>query len=51
MPMRKDSTKTVSNPILYSSRAKIEKRKMLGMVVSTLFLPDQNALDVKVLDI
>ena len=40
----------VSNPILHSSRAKIKGRKMLGMSVSTLFPPDQNASDVKGLD-
>ena len=51
MPMLKDSTKTASNPVLHSSRAKIEGRRMLGMTISTLFPPDQNALDVKVLDI
>ena len=32
-------------------KAKIEERRMLGMVVSTLFPPDQNASDVKALDI
>ena len=51
MPMRKDSTKTVSDPVLHNSRAKIEERRMLGMAVSTLFPPDQNVLDVTVLDI
>ena len=51
MPMQKDSTKTVSNPVLHNSRDKIEGRRMLGMAVSTLFPPDQSASDVKVLDI
>ena len=37
MPMRKDSTKTVSNPLLHNSKAKIEGRRMLAMAVSTLF--------------
>ena len=32
-------------------KAKIEERRMLGMAVSTLFPPDQNASDVKALDI
>ena len=37
--------------ILLNSRAKIEERRMLKKAVNTLFLPDQNASDVKVLDI
>ena len=51
MSMRKDLTRTESNPVLHNSRAKIKERRMLGMMVSTLFLLDQNASDVKVLDI
>ena len=51
MLMQKDSTRTVSNLVLHNSRAKIEGRRMLRMVVSTLFPPNQNFLDVKVLDI
>ena len=50
MPMRNDLIKTESNPVLLNSRAKIEERRMLRMVVSTLFPPDQSVLDVKVLD-
>ena len=50
MPMRKDSTKTVSDPVLLNSKAKTKERRMLRMVVSTLFPPDQSASDVKVLD-
>ena len=48
--MQKDLTRTESNPDLYNSRAKIKGRRMLGMVVSTLFFPDQSASVVKVLD-
>ena len=51
MPMRKDSTKTVSNPVLHSLKAKIEGRRMLRMAVSRLFPPDQSGSDVKDLDI
>ena len=50
MPIQKDLIKTVSSPVRLSSRAKIEERRMLKMVVNTLFPPDQNALDVKGLD-
>ena len=42
--------RTISNPVHLSSRAKIEEIRMLRMVVSTLFPPDQSASDVKVLD-
>ena len=51
MPMQKDSTRTVGNPVRLSLRAKIEERRMLRMSVSTLFPPDQSVSDVKVLDI
>ena len=51
MPMLKDLTRTESNPVLHSSRAKIKERRMLGIAVSTLFLQDQNGLDVKVSNI
>ena len=50
MLMLKDLIKTVSNLAHLSSRTKIKERRMLGMVVSTLFLQDQNALNVKVSD-
>ena len=50
MPMRKDMTRTESNLVLHCSRAKIKGRRMLGMADSTLFPPDQSALDVKALD-
>ena len=42
--------RSVSNPVRLSSKAKTEERRMLRMAVSTLFSPDQSALDVKVLD-
>ena len=51
MPMQKDSTGIESNPVLHNSRAKKKGRRMLGMAFSTLFPPDQSALDVKALDI
>ena len=51
MSMLKDLTKAVSNLVLYSSKAKLKRRKMIGMAVNTLFPPDQSASDVKVLDI
>ena len=47
----KGFNKTVSNPILHISRAKIEGRRMLRKAVSTLFSSDQSASDVKALDI
>ena len=43
------STRTVENPILLSSRAKIKGRRILEMVVSTLFPHDQSASGVKIL--
>ena len=49
MPMGRASTRTVGNPVLLSSRAKTNERKMLGMAVSTLFLEDQSALGGKAL--
>ena len=49
--MKSYITKTLSNPVLQSSRAKIKGRRMLEMAISTLFPLDQSALDVKVLDI
>ena len=48
MPMGMASIKTVGNPVLLSSRAKIKGRRMLGMTVSTLFPKDLSALGVKV---
>ena len=47
----KGFNKTVRNPILHISRAKIEGRRMLRKAVSTLFSSDQSASDVKALDI
>ena len=47
IPMGRASTRIVGNPILLSSRAKITGRRMLEMVVNTLFLQDQSALGVK----
>ena len=43
----KDLTRTASNPVPHSSRAKKRGRRMLGIAVSTLFPQDQNALGVK----
>ena len=40
--------KTTSSLARLSSRTRTKKRRMLGMMVSTLFPQDQNALDVKV---
>ena len=51
MLMQNDSTRTISNPILHNSRAKIEGRRMIRKSVSTLFPLDQSVSDVKVLDI
>ena len=45
--MVKDLTKTISNLALFSSRTKTKERRMLGIVVSTLFPQDQSALGVK----
>ena len=47
MPMLNDLTKTVGNPVCFSSRTKTKERRMLGMAVSTLFPQDQSALGVK----
>ena len=47
----KGFNKTVRNPILHISKAKIEGRRMLRKAVSTLFSSDQSASDVKALDI
>ena len=48
MPMRKDLTRTESNPILCNSRVKTKGRRMLGMAVSILYPQDLSALGVKV---
>ena len=48
MPMGKALTRTIGNPVPYSSRAKIKGKRMLGMVVSTLFSQDQSVLGVKI---
>ena len=48
---RKGFDKDRGNPVPHSSKAKIKGRRMLGMAVRTLFLQDQNASGVKVLDI
>ena len=50
MLMRKDLIRTVSNPVLLSSKSKIKERRMLRMAVSTLFPSNQSASNVKVLD-
>ena len=50
MLMRKDLIRTVSNPVLLSSKVKTEERKMLRMTVSTLFPSDEIASNVKVWD-
>ena len=47
--MGRASTRTVGNLVLFSSKAKTRGRRMLGMVVSTLFPQDQSALGVKAL--
>ena len=47
MSMLKDLTKFASSLACLNSRTRTKERKMLGMVVSTLFPQDQNALDVK----
>ena len=46
----KDLIKTISSPIRLSSRTKTEKIRMIRKAVSTLFPPNQNASDIKVLD-
>ena len=48
MSMGRVSTRTIGNPVLFSSRAKTKGRRMLGMAVSTLFPQDLSALSVKV---
>ena len=47
MLMGRDSRRTVGNPVLLSSRARIKGKRMLGMAFSTLFLQDLSALGVK----
>ena len=47
MPMGKASTRTVGNSVLLNSRAKTKERRILGMVVNTLFLQDLSVLGVK----
>ena len=42
------STRTVGNPVLFSSRAKTKGRRMQGMAVNTLFSQDLSALGVMV---
>ena len=51
MQMERVSTRTVNNPVLLSSKAKIKGRRMLRMAASTLFPQDQSVLGVKALDI
>ena len=51
MPMQKDLIKTVSSLVCTSSRTKTEERRMLKKAVSTLSSLNQNASDVRVLDI
>ena len=50
MPTQRDLIKTISSLVHLSSRTKTEEKRMLRKAVSTLFPPDQNASDVKVLD-
>ena len=47
MPMGRASTRTVGNLVLLSLRAKTKGRRMLGMIVNTLFPQDQSVLGVK----
>ena len=49
MQMGRASTKTIGNLIPLNSKAKTKEKRMLRIVVSTLFPQDQNALVVKVL--
>ena len=49
MPMGMVSTRTEGNLVLLNSRVKTKGKRMLGMVVSTLFPQDPSALGVKVL--
>ena len=48
MPMGRALTRTIGNLVPHSSRAKIKGKRMLGVVVSTLFAQDLSALGVKV---
>ena len=48
MPIQEDLIKTASSPVRLSSRTKTKERRILGIVVSTLFPQDQSALGVKV---
>ena len=45
--MERVSTRTASNPVLLSLKAKIKERRMLRKVVSTLFPQDLSVLGVK----
>ena len=47
MPIGRASTRTVGNLVPHSSKAKIKGKRILGMVVGTLYPQDQSALDVK----
>ena len=49
--MGRVSKRTIGNPVLLSSKAKIKGRRILVMVFSTLFPQDRSALSVKALDI
>ena len=51
MPMGRASTRTVSNLVPFSSKAKTKGRRMLEMAVSILFLQDQSVSGVKALGI
>ena len=46
--MERASIGTVGNPVLFSLRVKTKERRMLEMMVSTLFPKDLSALGVKV---
>ena len=48
MPIGRVLTRTVDNLVVLSLKVKTKGRRMLEMVVSTLFLQDQNALGVRV---
>ena len=48
MTMGRALKMTIGNLVPHSSRAKIKGKRMLGMVVSTLFPQDLSALGVKV---
>ena len=47
MPMERVSTRTIGNLVLIISRVKTKGRRMLGIVVSTLFPQDPSALGSK----